>query len=180
MKRSTIDKVISTIGLIIATVLLVASIALFYTQSFIHNQVKGQLETEKIIFPATGSAAINALPSADKIAVSKYAGQQLLTGAQAEVFADHYISVHLNTIGGGNTYSELSQQAIKDPTNTALASKVETVFRGQTLRGLLLNAYAFDTMATVAFFAACGGAITSALLIILSLIGFSHSKKRST
>lgn len=168
---------ISTTGLVVAIALLVASIALFYTQSFIHNQVRTQLETEKIVFPAANSAAINALPSADKEAVSQYAGQQLLTGAQAEVFADHYISAHLDKIGGGKTYSELSADAMKDPTNTKLASTVDTVFKGQTLRGMLLNAYAFDTMATVAQLAAYGAAIAGILLVVLSLLGFSHSKR---
>lgn len=177
MKRSTIDKLVSTTGLIVAVVLLMASIALFFTQTFIHNEVKSQLETQKIFFPAAGSTSINALPAADKMAVSTYAGQQLLTGAQAEVFADHYIAVHLNSIGGGKTYAELSAQARQDPSNTALSSKVETVFKGETLRGMLLNAYAFDTMATVALFAAYGAVIAAVLLSILSILGFSHSKK---
>lgn len=180
MKRSTIDKVISTTGLVVAAALLVAAVALFYTQAFIHNQVKDQLAAERIVFPAEGSVSLLSLPDADKEAVSKYAGQQLVTGVQAEVFANHYISAHINKIGGGKTYSELSSEARKDPTDKALASKVDTVFKGQTLRGMLLTTYAFDTMATVALLASYGAAIAGALLVILSILGFSHSKKATT
>lgn len=175
MNRSTLDKLISTTGLLIAIVLIAASGALFFAHHFIHNQVYKQLVAEKISFPDAGSAALNALPDSDKAAVSKYAGQQLLTGAQAETFADHYIAVHLKKIGGGKTYSELSAESIANPSNTALAAQVQTVFRGETLRGLLLNAYAFDTMATVANYAALGAVAAGIVLFVLALLGYYHS-----
>jgi len=177
MNRSTLDKLISSAGLIIALVLLAGSGALYYAQSFIHSQVQSQLMAEKISFPDKDSAGLTALPAADRAQVEQYAGQQLLTGAQAEVFADHYIAVHLQRIGGGKTYAELSSASLADPTNTTLAKQVDTVFRGETLRGLLLNAYAFDTMATVAGFAAIGALATGTLLFILALLGFMHSKR---
>ncbi len=175
MKRSTLDKLISTTGLVVAIVLLAASGALFYAHHFIHSQVHDQLAAQKITFPATDSAGLTSLPAADRTAVSQYAGQQLLTGAQAEVFADHYIAVHLKEIGGGKTYADLSAASLTDPSNAALAGQVQTVFRGETLRGLLLNAYAFDTMATVASFAALGALAASIVLLILALLGFYHS-----
>ena len=177
MNRSTIDKLVSTTGLLIALVLFAASGGLFYAHSFVHNQVRRQLAGEKITFPAAGSSAITSLPAADQAKVSQYAGQELLTGAQAEVFADHYIAVHLKEIGGGQTYAQLSAASMAQPTDTALAGKVQTVFRGDTLRGLLLNAYAFDTMATVANFAAIGALIGGILLVVLSALGFTHSER---
>ena len=73
--------------------------------------------------------------------VSQYAGQQLLTGQQAEAYADHFIAVHLSEIGGGKTYSQLSTEAIAQPNNAELADQVATVFKGTTLRSMLLNAY---------------------------------------
>jgi hypothetical protein len=175
MNRSTLDKLISSTGLLVAIVLLATSATLFYAHSFIHQQVHDQLAQQKIMFPAAGSASLNALPTADKAAVNQYTGQQLLTGAQAQVFADNYINVHLQAAGGGKTYAELSTASLADPKNTALAGQVQTVFRGETLRGLLLNAYAFDTMATVALYAAYGALIAGSGLLILAVLGFYHA-----
>lgn len=176
MKRSTLDRLISSTGLIMAVVLLATSIGLFYTHNFIHTQVHNQLAEEKIYFPTAGSVELTSLPAADQSKVSVYAGQQLVTGAQAEVFADHYIAVHLIKIGGGQTYSQLSAESIADPTNQTLATQVQTVFRGETLRGLLLNAYAFDTMAVVALYAAYGAFIAGVILLLFSALGFQHAK----
>lgn len=175
MDRSTLDKLISSTGLVLAVVLLVASGALFYTHNFIHSQVHDQLAAQKIMFPAAGSESLEALSSEHKAAVEKYAGQQVLTGAQAATFADHYINAHLKTIGGGKTYSEASAASRANPTDPKLAGQVETIFRGETLRGLLLNAYAFDTMATVARLAAIGALIAGVILLALSGLGFYHA-----
>lgn len=177
MNRSVLDKLISSAGLIVAIVLLLAAGGLWYAHGFVHSQVHDQLAAEKITFPALGSPALTSLPAADQQAVSKYAGQQLLTGAQAETFADHFIAVHLKEIGSGKTYSELSAAAMADPSNQVLAGKVQKVFQGETLRGLLLNAYAFDTMATIANFAALGAVIAGILLLALALLGFGHSAR---
>lgn len=175
MNRSTLDKIISSTGLVLGVVLLLAFAGLSYAHNFVHAQVHDQLAAEKISFPEAGSAALAALPASDRTAVAKYAGQQLLTGKQAEVFADHYIAAHLKHIGGGKTYAELSAASLADPTNTALAGQVQTVFRGETLRGLLLNAYAFDTMALVAQVAAYVALCAGGLLLILAGLGFVHA-----
>jgi hypothetical protein len=175
-----IEKVLSTIGITIAVILFAASVVLFYAQNFIHTQVTSQLRSEKIMFPEPGSAALTNLPEKDKAPVAQYAGQQLLNGAQAKVYADNYIGAHLQTIGGGKTYAELSEESRKDPSNSALSSQVESVFRGQTLRGLLLNAYAFDTMASVALYVAWGVGVAGVIIFVLSLFGYSNSKKPST
>ena len=88
--------------------------------------------------------------------MKKYAGQAMETGDQAKAFADHFIKVHLGEVAGGQTYSQISAKAQADPSNQQLAGQVQTLFRGETLRGLLLNAYAFDTMARVVLIAAVG------------------------
>ena len=175
MNRATLDKLISSTGLIIAAALIAASCGLSYAHHFIHTQVYNQLAAEKIYFPEAGMKALTSLPAADRQAVSPYAGQQLMNGRQAETFADHYIAVHLQKIGGGKTYAELSEASIADPSNAALAAQVQTVFRGETLRGLLLNAYAFDTMAAVANVAALGALIAGIVLLILAGLGFYHA-----
>ncbi len=177
MDRSTLDKLISSTGLIIGIVLLAAAGILVYASNFIHGQVHDNLVSEKIMFPAANDASYTSLPATDKTAIAPYVGQQLLTGKQAEVFANHYIAIHLRKIGSGKTYSELSAESVANPNDTALASKVNTVFRGETLRGILLNAYAFDTMATVARLAALGALIAGGILAILALLGFKHASK---
>lgn len=175
MTRSTLDKLISSTALVLAVVLLAAAGVLFYAYGFIHGQVNNQLAAQKITFPAADSSSITALSEADAKAVSKYAGQQLLTGAQAKVYANNYIGAHLDKVAGGKTYAELSTESLANPSDQKLAGQVQTMFRGETLRGLLLNAYAFDTMAVVAKFAAYGAVIAGVILILLALLGFGHS-----
>lgn len=175
MNRSTLDKLISSTGLIIAVVLLFASGGLFYAYTFVHSQVHDQLAQQNITFPEAGSKAIDALPEADREAVSKYAGQQLVTGAQAKVFADNYIAVHLEKSGEGKSYAEASSAARANPDDTTLAKQVDTLFRGETLRGMLLNAYAFDTMAIVAKYAALISLAGALLLAVLAALGFRHA-----
>ena len=177
MNRRTLDKLLSSAGLLVGVVLLVTAFGAAWAHTFIHNQVHDQLAAEKIYFPVAGTTALTSLPAADQSFVAKYAGQQMLTGAQAEVFADHYIAVHLKEIGGGLTYSQLSAQSLADPSNQALSAKVNTVFRGETLRGLLLNAYAFDTMATVSLYASYIALAGGVLLLILAALGFKHAGK---
>lgn len=176
MNRSSLDKLISWTGVVVAAVLLAAAVLLFWAHNFIHTQVHDQLAAEKINFPTAGSSAITALPAADQTKVAQYAGQQLVNGAQAEVFADHFIAVHLKEIGGGQTYAQLSAKSQADPTNQKLAAQVQTVFRGETLRGLLLNAYAFDTMAGVAEYGALGALAGAVILIFLAALGLRHAR----
>ncbi|MBW4061044.1 hypothetical protein HJC99_00520 [Candidatus Saccharibacteria bacterium] len=175
MNRKMLDKLLSSAGLLVAIMLFTASFGAAWANSFIHSQVHDQLAAEKINFPASGTAGLTSLPAADQAKVAQYAGQQLLTGAQAEVFADNYIAVHLKLIGGGKTYAELSSASLAAPNDQVLVGQVQTVFRGETLRGLLLNAYAFDTMATIALYAAYISFIGGVIMLILSGLGFWHA-----
>lgn len=177
MKRSVIDNVLSSIGLLLAAVLLIASAVLFYTYTFIHTQVYDQLAPQKIVLPAESSPAFKALSQTDQDAIRPYAGQQVTTGAQAAVFANNYIAAHIQTIGGGKTYSELSTESRANPEDKALAGKVDTVFRGETLRGTLLTAFAFDSMAVVAFYVSIGALFAGLLFALLAALGFKHAKK---
>jgi hypothetical protein len=179
VNRSLIDRLVSITGAVMGVVLLAAAGLLFYAHSYVHGQVADQLREQQITFPAAGSKAITSLPPADQSEISKYAGQTMETGAQAKAFADHYIKVHLSEVAGGQTYSQVSGKALADPSNQELAGQVQTLFRGETLRGLLLNAYAFDTMATVALIAAWVSLIAGVLLILLALLGLRHASTSS-
>jgi hypothetical protein len=175
MRRKTLDALLTTGGLVVATVLLIAGGLLTYGHSFVHNEVKTQLAAQQIYFPDKGSAGLD-VPAIQPY-LEKYAGKQLLNGPEAKAFADHYIAVHLNEAGGGKTYAQLSALAQKDPTNTALAAQVATAFKGETLRGMLLNAYAFDTMGELALIAAIVSFSGAGLMLLLSGLGFVHLRR---
>jgi hypothetical protein len=175
MRRKTFDALLTTGGLVLAAVLLVAGGLLTWAHSFVHHEVRSQLAQQQIMIPKAGSEELASPQIAPYL--NKYAGQQLLTGAQAKAYADHYINVHLSKIGGGLTYSQLSAKSMADPTNTKLAGQVQTVFRGETLRGLLLNAYAFDTMGNIAGIAAIASFGGAGLMLILSGLGAWHLRR---
>jgi hypothetical protein len=177
MRRRTFDALATMAGLVLAAVLLVAGGLLVWGHSFVTSEVHSQLAAQKIVFPAKGSPEIKALPASDAAAMSQFGGQLMTTGAQAETYADHFIAVHLVKIGAGKTYSQLSAAALAQPNNTALAGQVQTVFRGETLRGMLLNAYGFWKMGQIMLagaWAAFGGA---ALMLILSGLGLVHLRR---
>src|SRR6266487_4396592 len=173
MRRKTFDALAVIGGLILAVVLLAAG-GLLWGHGFVNDQVHTQLAAQKIYFPPASSGAIKALPAADARAMTAYAGQQMTTGAQAQTYADHFIAVHLREIGGGKTYAQLSAAALANPKNTALAGQVQTMFRGETLRGLLLNAYAFWKMGQIMLIVAF---VAAAVLLIMSMFGIVHLRR---
>jgi hypothetical protein len=172
--RRMIDTVLTAGGLLMTTVLIVAGCLLVWAHTFVTNEIHNQLAAEQIYFPAANSAAV---AGPEFKAMRQYGGQQLTTGAQAQVYADHFIAVHLKAIADGKTYAQLSTAAKADPTNTVLAGQVATVFKGETLRGLLLNAYAFGTMATIALIAAIAAFVAAGLMLVLSALGMVHIRK---
>jgi hypothetical protein len=176
MKRRIFDKLASIAGLFLAVMLLVAGGLLAWASSFVGNEVHSQLAAQKIVFPAANSPAV-AAPQFR--AMRQYGGQQLTTGAQAEVYADHFIANHLKVIGGGKTYAQLSAESLAQPGNAKLAGTVATVFKGETLRGLLLNAYAFGTIGTIAGIAAIAAFIAATVMLILSGLGLIHARRVS-
>jgi hypothetical protein len=177
MRRRTFDALMVVAGLALTAILLVAGGLLTWGHVFVNNEVRSQLAAQKIVFPPAASPAIKALPKADAAAMTVYAGQAMTTGAQAQAYADHFIRVHLTEIGGGLTYSQLSAKAMAAPANTRLAGQVETVFKGTTLRGMLLNAYGFWQMGQIAWFGAIAAFAGAALLLLLSLLGVAHLRR---
>jgi len=177
MRRKTFDVLVSVGGLVLAAVLLVAGGLLVWGYSFANGQVHDQLAAQKIVFPTTSNPEFKALPAADQAAMGAYAGQPLTTGAQAKTYADHFIAVHLAEMGKGKTYSQLSALSMTQPKNTALAQLVQTVFRGTTLRSMLLTAYGFWEFAQIALFGAIASFTGAAILLILSILGLAHSSR---
>ena len=155
MRRTTFDKILGWTGASLGIVLLAAGGLLLWGSAYIHNTVQGQLAAQQITFPPAAAfahpkAGTEITPSMIP-SVSQYAGQQLLTGQQAEAYADHFIAVHITTMTGGQTYSQLSAQALAQPSNTKLAGEVATVFKGETLRSMLLNAYGWWKVSQITY-----------------------------
>jgi len=176
MRRKTFDLLAVIGGLVLAVVLTVAGGLLLWGHNFVSDQVHTQLAAQKIYFPPAASAPIKALPAADAKAMTAYAGQQMTNGAQAQTYADHFIAVHLREIGGGKTYSQLATASLAQPKNAALAAQVQTVFRGETLRGLLLNAYGWWQMGQIMLIGAIVAFVAAAAILILSLLGIAHRR----
>ncbi|MFT4286119.1 hypothetical protein [Nocardioides sp.] len=180
--RSAFDKLISWTGLLLAVVLLVVGGLLTWANSFIGDQVHGQLTDQGITMPS--GAALEDLPKADKAALEKYADSPLDTGAEAKAFADHYILAHMNAASDGRTYEEVSgeytQMSAEEKASAdgqALAGLRQTLFMGNTLRGLLLYGYAFATIGTIAGIAAIGAYVGGVIFLVLAGIGFGHARK---
>ena len=153
--RAAFDKLISWTGLLLAALLLVAGAMLTWAWVYIGNEVQAQLALQDITMPE--GQALQSLPPADQAALQPYAGSPMDTGPEAKAYADHYILVHLNAASKGKTYSEISGQytamtAVQkaSPEGQALAAVRDTLFQGNTLRGLLLYGAAFATMGTLA------------------------------
>ncbi|MBA2323521.1 MAG: hypothetical protein H0V92_05720 [Pseudonocardiales bacterium] len=195
MRRKSFDSLVSAAALVVAAVLLAASGLLLWANSFVSDNVRTQLTAQKIFFPPAGSESLS--DPAVKPFLTQYAGEQLVNGDQAKAYADHFIAVHVKAASGGRTFAELGadQSAVKaqiaeakaaatsttalDEQLATLTTARETVFKGETLRGLLVNAYAFGTMAKVAFVAfwitlGCG-----LLMLTLAVLGFIHARRTS-
>jgi hypothetical protein len=140
MRRNS-RTLLATAGAAVAAVLLIAGGLLVWGSAYVHNTVQGQLAAQQISFPpasafAHAKAGTEITPSMIP-SVSQYAGQQLLTGQQAEAYADHFIAVHVAEAGGGKTYSQLSTESLAQPDNAKLAAT--QVPTGNACAGALLS-----------------------------------------
>jgi len=178
--RATLDKLISWTGLLLAVVLLVAGGLLTWASSFIGGQVHDQLAMQDITMPAKAQLETKAQHDA----LDKYAGQKMLTGPQAKAYADHYILVHMNEASNGQTYSEVSGQYVSmtpeqqaSPDGQALGQLRQTLFMGNTLRGLLLYGSAFATMGAIAGYGSIIAFSGAAILLVLFAFGLWHARR---
>jgi hypothetical protein len=177
MRRRTFDLLVSSTGMMLTIVLLVAGGLLFWGYSFANTNVHDQLAAQKIFFPPKASQALDP-PEVGRY-LNQYAGQQLVNGAQAKAYADHFIAVHLKEAAGGKTYAQVSSLALQNPGDAKLAGQVQTLFRGETLRGLLLNAYAFWKIGQIALIAAIASLVLAGVMLVLTVLGFWHLRRVS-
>jgi hypothetical protein len=175
MRRKTFDLLASLGGILVIAMLIVAGALATWGYNFASSSVRTQLAQQQIVFPAAGSTAL----ASPKIGpyLNQYAGQPLTTGTQAEAYADHFIAVHLSEMPYNGVYSKVSAAAMAAPTNATLKAEVQTVFQGTTLRGLLLEAYAFSVFATIALWAAIASFVMAFLMALLVGLGFWHARR---
>ncbi len=181
MRRKTFDTLLTAGGLVVTIVLIVAGALLMWGHNFANSNVRTQLAEQQIFVPKAGSSAL----ASPKIGpyLNQYAGQQILSGPAAKAYADHFIAVHLSEMPYGGVYSKVSSAAMAAPKGSPQATQLTaletTVFQGTTLRGLLLEAYAFWEMGQIALIAAIASFIGAGLMLILSVLGFWHLRQVS-
>jgi len=186
MKRRTFDKMVTIVGVGLSVFLFVAAALMNWGYSFTNNTVKTQLSAQQITMP--GSTG-NAKEDATTTAFFKDNGGKLMTnGKQAQMYADHFIAFHLSsmpTYAAASTANRSATAALAaDPTNADLQAKadsaantVETVFKGESLRGMLLNAFAFWQIGQIAKIGALASLVGGILLLILSIAGWVHLRR---
>jgi hypothetical protein len=191
MKRRTLDLIVSAGGLVLAGLLLIAGLVLTSNANFARTYVHDQLAQQKISFKTADTLTAEEKQQACLV---QYAGQALTTGPQAECYANNFIGVHLQGIAGGKTYAELgtvtsglqaqitAAQKNNDPNLAALQKQLadanasrDTVFKGETLRGLLLTSFGFSQFGDKAAQAATVAYLASGLLALLALFGILHA-----
>jgi len=181
MRRTTFDKLLGWVGTSLGVALLAVGGLLLWGSAYVHNTVQGQLAAQQITFPPAsafahpkvgGEITPSMIPS-----VSQYAGQQLLTGQQAEAYADNFIAVHIANMTGGKTYSQLSAAAMEQPTNAKLQAQVATVFKGESLRSMLLNAYGWWKVSQITFISSLVMFGLGALSLVAGVYGFARIRR---
>lgn len=192
LKRRTIDAVLIGVGAVLTVALVVAASLLTWGASFAADYVDDELSSQNIVFPPA-----EALEAEGRDDLVKYAGEELNTGSEAEAYAS-YIDGHLEGIADGMTYAELG--APERAANAAVAEAKESgasdaeiaelegeaaaisgqrnsLFKGETLRGLLLSAYAWSTVGQIAQYAAIAAFVAAAVMLVLVLLGIRHHRK---
>jgi hypothetical protein len=189
MQRKALDKLASTTGAVVVVILLVAGGLMTWGHSYVDSNVHNQLAMQQIYFPPasvwktatknnTGEIQDRMIPY-----LKQYSGEELLTGNQAEAYADHFIAYHLAGMPFGGVYSKVSAAALAAKPGSA-AQKADqaveaTVFQGTTLRGLLLEAYGFSEMGVVLLWGAIASFILAAVMALLVALGLRHASRTS-
>jgi hypothetical protein len=177
MQRRVFDLLVSGVGLLVVVVLVVAGALLTWGYTFTSNQVHNQLARQEIYFPALKT--INTPHNENyrsRSVIAQYAGQQVLTGTQANAYA-YKVEMDVYPLPYHGVYSKLSAAALAKPTTKKLAALVTVSFKGTTLQGLLLEAYAFGTFGIIAFWAAIASYCLAFVMLVLVAVGFWHARR---
>jgi hypothetical protein len=195
VRRRTIDTLLSASGAVFAVVLFIAGGLLLWGSNFAEDYVYDELSSQNIVFPE--ATALEADGRSDLV---PYAGETVDTGAEAEAYAS-FIDGHLEGIADGQTYADLGgpERAASAAVDEAVAagapaSEIEaleadaaaitgqrnTLFKGETLRGLLLSAFAWSTVGRIAGIAALVAFAAAAVMTVLVVLGVRHHHKLVT
>ena len=185
MKRKNFDKIVTAVGFGITVILFVGAGLLNWGASFAKDSVKNQLDNQNISFPAA-----EAMPEATKAQLAKWSEMKVTTGEMARDYSDLYIWEHMKgssiaAIGKAATYSEVSGMYMGltrgGSTDTAQIAKLgdlrQTLFMGNTLRGMLLTAYAFGTLGVIASYGAIAALVGGVVMLLLSIAGLVHIRR---
>ena len=175
--RRTLDLMVSWSGAVVAATLVLLGAAAIYGGLFALDNVKDRLEPQKISFPPA-----EAMSPEETAEVGSFAGQFVDTGSEAEAFS-RYIGLHLEEVNEGATYSETSAAAraegIPEDEAAELQGKADTLFKGESLRAILLNAYGWWTVGTITLWAGFGMIAAGLLMAVFVFFGFRHARKAS-
>lgn len=192
LRRRTIDSVLIAAGAVLTAALLVAGSLLTWGSDFAADYVDDELSSQNITFPPAAE-----LEEEGRTDLVKYAGESVNTGPEAEAYAS-FIDGHLQNIADGSTYAEMGEPesaakaavaaAKKDGADPATVAKLQgeadaisgqrnSLFKGETLRGLLLTAFAWATVGKIAGYAALGAFIAGGVMLVLVLLGLRHHHK---
>ena len=189
MDRRLLDKLISTSAAVVAITLIALGAAAAYGGSFALDNVRDRLEPQNITL-----SPIEQMTPQEKAEVGEFAGATIDTGVEAEAFS-RYIGLHLTEIADGATYADLGpvQFGLQDeiaaaeeagqPTKAlegelaAVTGQRDTLFKGETLKAVLLNAYGWWTVGQITLYAGIGMVLVGIALALLAALGFRHAKK---
>ena len=192
LPRRTIDAVLIAFGAVIMVVFLVAGVLLTWGNNFSNDYVKRELSSQNIVFPSA-----ERLTEEGRTDLLGFAGENLATGKGAEAYAS-YINGHLENIADGATFADLgtteraANAAVTEATEAGapqaeidelqavadgISGQRNTLFKGETLRGLLLSAYAWSTVGTIAGIAAIGAFLAAAVMALLVILGVVHHRR---
>ncbi len=157
------------IGWMLFFVLAVGGALLLWGANFADDMVHSQLKEQDIHFPPKGSEGLD---PATFPGLQRYAGQAVDNGPKAKAYADQFIKEHLTHVADGKSYSEVSAAANADPTDEELAGQAQSLFRGETLRGLLLFAWGWSVVGAIALWVGIAAVVGAFVVLAALVIGF--------
>jgi hypothetical protein len=157
------------VEIVLTLVLGVGGGLLLFGANFGLDMVHSQLNAQQISFPAAGSPGLSVAEFPD---LQRYGGQAVDNGPKAKAYANGFIQRHLAKAAGGKTYSQVSALSQASPTDTALSGQVATLFKGETLRGLLLYAWGWSVVSRIALYAAIGALIGFVVMLLITIGDF--------
>ncbi|MGH9134865.1 MAG: hypothetical protein ACRDZZ_13080 [Ilumatobacteraceae bacterium] len=192
LTRRTVDTVLIWVGVVVTAVMGVAGGLLTWGSNFADDYVHDELAAQNITFP---DAEVLAGQGRDDLV--KYAGGLVDSGEEAEAYAS-YIGGHIEGIAEGQTYAELGgpERAAQAAVNEAIANGApdaevaeleqaagaiveqrESIFRGEMLRGTLLNTFAWSTIGEIAGIAAIAAFVAAGVMLALVVAGVFHLRR---